>query len=116
MARNGMDSAQTDIDSKDDILPSVDIAPAEARTLSPSPNPALALALALYLVGSISSVGKSTGLEYRRPWFKSQLEPGIFFQVFFPTYLSVTASSLPLVDASQVHSRAKTFHWNHYHG
>ena len=27
---------------------------------------------------SISSVSKSTGLEYRRPWFKSQLEPGIF--------------------------------------
>ena len=47
MARNGMDSAQTETDSKDDILPSVGIAPAEARTLSPSPNPALALALGL---------------------------------------------------------------------
>ena len=37
MARNGMDSAQTDTDSKDDILPSVGIAPAEARTLEPQP-------------------------------------------------------------------------------
>ena len=49
MARNGKDSAQTDIDIKDGILPSVGIDPAEARTLSPSPNPALALALALAL-------------------------------------------------------------------
>ena len=46
MARNGKDSAQTDIDIKDGILPSVGIALAVARTLSPSPNPALALALA----------------------------------------------------------------------
>ena len=39
MAINGMDSAQTDTDSKDDILPNVGIAPPEARTLSPSPSP-----------------------------------------------------------------------------
>ena len=49
MARNGMDSAQTDRDSKDDILPNVGSAPVEARTLSPSPNPALDLAQALAL-------------------------------------------------------------------
>ena len=64
MARNGKDSAQTDIDIKDGILPSVGIAPAEARTLSPSPNPALALALGAWN----------------------------FFPGLFPTYLSVTAS------------------------
>ena len=46
MARNGMDTAQTDTDSKDDILPSVGTAPAEARTLSPSPARSLAPTLA----------------------------------------------------------------------
>ena len=43
---------------------------------------------------------KQASIEYRRPWFKSQLEHGIFFPGLFPIYLSVTASSLPLVDAS----------------
>ena len=47
----------------------------------------------LYLVGSISSVGSlNTGDLGSNP-----MEPGIFFQVFFPTYLSVTASSLLLM-------------------
>ena len=57
MDRNGMDSAQTDTDSKDDILPSVGIAPAEARTLSPIPNPALALQGSTQVVSS-GSIGK----------------------------------------------------------
>ena len=57
MARNGKDSAQTDIDIKDGILPSVGIAPAEARTLSPSPNPALALQGSTQYVSS-GSIGQ----------------------------------------------------------
>ena len=57
MARNGMDTAQTDTDSKDDILPSVGIALAEARTLSPSPNPALALQKSTQVVSS-GSIGQ----------------------------------------------------------
>ena len=39
-------------------------------------------------MGSISAVDKSTGLEYLRPWFKSQLEPGFFHYIFLslPVY------------------------------